>query len=119
MFAEFTIDYLAKADHWAYVASKASADAVSEFENLKELGDDLLATLTAKELNGSDKSSRTEAEMRARLTEDWKQYKEGLAQSRLKAAIAKAKYTSAQRHYDCVVMGLAYKRDEMKRLGAQ
>lgn len=118
--AEFTLEAFAQAEYYAWKADKEFQVAQNEADFLKEHGKDLLASLvTELEAEGDSKVSEAKLERLARSSEKWKTHQRGYFAASQQANLLRAKSRAAQRYFDCIQSGLAFKRSEMARTGAQ
>jgi hypothetical protein len=117
MIADYSLEYLAQVDDLCGKAEERSSKAVEESDRLDELAKDMLASLMSKiDAQGdSVKLSELKLERLARTSREWTQFQNGRFAARSKAAEYKVKAKVLDRHWQSVVSGLAYKREELRR----
>lgn len=116
--AEFTLEAFSMAEYFAWKADRDFQAADEEWEFLKEHGKDLLAALMTKE-KGTEKISETALERLARSGQEWRSHRDGEHAARKKRNELRFKSRAAERYWATIQSGLAFKRSDLKRLGAQ
>jgi hypothetical protein len=117
MIADYSLEYLAQVDDLCGKAEERSSKAVEESDRLDELAKDMLASLMSKiDAQGdSVKLSELKLERLARTSREWTQFQNGRFAARSKAAEYKVKAKVLDRHWQSVISGLAFRREEIKR----
>jgi len=120
---EFSLEAFSKAEYYCWKADRDFQVADEEWEFLKEHGKDLLAALMSDIARlgeqAEKKFSETALERLARAGEKWQAHRTGEHAARKKRNELRFKSRAAQRYFDCIQSGLAFKRTEMSRVGAQ
>ena len=89
-----------------------------DLEILKETAKDFLdAIKTRFEETLKEKTPESKLERLARASEEWKTFRKGYYSAIKAAGIASVKYSSSKRHWDTIQSGLAFKREELKKIG--
>ena len=119
MKAEFTLEYLTKADDWACRAAEKAVEAIATADALKEHSKDLLAAIMCRlDRDGTIKLSESKLERLARNTVEWKTFRSGQVSAMQEAVKAKQSATNAERHFETVRSGISYRKAELSRLGS-
>lgn len=116
--AEFNLTAFSKAEYFCWKADRDFQVADEAWEYLKEHGKDLLAAIMT-ESKGTEKISESALDRLARSSKKWRTHRAGEHAARKKRNELRFKSRAAQRYFDCIQSGLAFKRSDLKRLGAQ
>lgn len=115
---KFDLDTFAKAEHWTWQAFVAYQEAADDLEIIESHAKDMLAKIMTDIRKASKELKISEAalERMARASEEWEVYQTGHEEALKKAGKLKVKYKSAERYWDTIQSGLAFKRAEIKKI---
>lgn len=113
---EYTLEAFANAEYGCHEAFKEHQEAQDNLDILREHSKDYLAQLMT-DLDDGSKISETKLERLARSSYKWKEFRKGVDEATRQAGIAKVRYYSYIRHFDCIQSGLSYRKEELKKLG--
>lgn len=103
-----------EANHEASQSADKAATSTAQYENLKELSEDVLAEIKDSYRTGG-KASEAMLERLARCTDRWKVHRQGLHAARIKAYEEKIKAKNAERAWMTIQSGMSYLRESIKR----
>lgn len=111
---EYTPETLTKVVYQLQVAEQEYQRAKDNYEVLEETQKDLLARL-CHQVSSEHDVSVSKSEILARGTPEWITFRHGLFEAQKVCGEKKVKYNHLVRVMDCVVSGMAYNRELLKK----